>query len=116
MVGDRRPYIACLITIDADALTTWKANAGKSEALGIGDLRDDPDLIAEIQRAVDDANSAVSRAESIRRFRILDRDFTEAGGQLTPTLKLRRDVVLREFADEIESLYLATRPASGMAR
>jgi long-chain acyl-CoA synthetase len=116
VVGDRRPYIGCLITIDADALTTWKAKAGKNQTLTIGDLRDDDDLVAEIQRAVDDANTAVSRAESIRRFRILDRDFTEADGQLTPTLKLRRDVVLREFADDIESLYLATRPASGMAR
>jgi len=116
VVGDRRPYIACLITIDADALTTWKAKTGKSAVLGISELRDDADLVAEIQRAVDDANTAFSRAESIRRFRILDREFTEADGYLTPTLKLRRDVVLREFANEIESLYLATRPASGVAR
>jgi long-chain acyl-CoA synthetase len=65
----------------------------------------DPELIAEIQLAVDDANKAVSRAESIRRFRILGTDFTEASGQLTPTLKLRRDVVAREFAADIEALY-----------
>ena len=115
VVGDRRAYIACLITIDPEALTTWKTKVGKDPALGVEELRNDPDLLAEIQAAVTDANRVVSRAESIRRFRILDRDFTEAGGQLTPTLKLRRDVVMREFADDIEGLYLATEPGPGVA-
>ena len=78
-------------------------------------MRDDPDLLAEIDAAVADANRVVSRAESIRRFRILDRDFTEAGGQLTPTLKLRRSVVMTEFADDIEGLYLPPAPAPKMA-
>jgi long-chain acyl-CoA synthetase len=105
VVGDRRPYIASLITIDEDALATWKTKVGKDSALTLDQLRDDPDLLAEIGAAVEDANRVVSRAESIRRFRILDRDFTEAGGQLTPTLKLKRSVVLKEFADEIEALY-----------
>jgi long-chain acyl-CoA synthetase len=115
VVGDRRAYIACLITIDPEALTTWKTKVRKDPALGVEELRNDPDLLAEIQAAVTDANRVVSRAESIRRFRILDRDFTEAGGQLTPTLKLRRDVVMREFADDIEGLYLATEPGPGVA-
>jgi len=105
VVGDRRPYIAALITIDEEALATWKTKVGKDAALTLDQLRDDPDLLAEIGAAVEEANRVVSRAESIRRFRILDRDFTEAGGQLTPTLKLKRSVVLKEFAGEIEALY-----------
>ena len=113
VVGDRRPYIASLITIDGEALGTWKTKVGKDPSLGLAELRDDPDLLAEIDAAVEDANRVVSRAESIRRFRILDRDFTEAGGQLTPTLKLRRNVIMTEFADDIEGLYSPTAPAPG---
>ena len=65
----------------------------------------DPELIAEVQAAVDDANKAVSRAESIRKFRILSSDFTEASGHLTPSLKVKRSVVMKDFAAEIEILY-----------
>jgi long-chain acyl-CoA synthetase len=111
VVGDKRPYIACLITIDDAALTAWKTKVGRESTLGIEQLRDDTELIAEVQAAVDDANRAVSRAEAIRRFRILPVDFTEAGGQLTPTLKVRRSVVLQQFTADIEALY----PASGAA-
>ena len=68
-------------------------------------LTSDPDLLAELQAAVDDANQAVSRAESIRRFHVLDTDFTEQAGYLTPSLKLRRNVVTKDFADQIEALY-----------
>jgi long-chain acyl-CoA synthetase len=105
VVGDGRPYIACLVTLDPEALESWKRKHGKSADATVGDLAQDPELIAEIQLAVDDANKAVSRAESIRRFRILGTEFTEAAGQLTPTLKLRRNVVAREFAADIEALY-----------
>jgi long-chain acyl-CoA synthetase len=105
VVGDGRPYIACLVTLDPDALESWKRQHGKPADATALDLALDPDLIAEIQRAVDDANQAVSRAESIRRFRILGTDFTEASGELTPTLKVRRNVVAREFAADIEALY-----------
>jgi long-chain acyl-CoA synthetase len=105
VVGEGRPYIAALITLDRDGLETWKKQHGQPTGAGSGDPADDPELIAEIQRAVDEANKAVSRAESIRRFRILRTDFTEASGELTPTLKLRRDVVARDFAPDIEALY-----------
>jgi long-chain acyl-CoA synthetase len=114
VVGDRRHYVACLITIDPTALEAWKVKVGRESDLGIEQLRDDPELIAEIQAAVDDANRAVSRAESIRRFRILPVDFTEAGGQLTPTLKIKRSVVTQQFADEIEALYPTSGPAPEM--
>ena len=71
----------------------------------VADLREDPALLAEIQAAIDDANRAVSQAESIRRFMILGDDFTDAGGQLTPTLKVRRTIVMEQYAGHIATLY-----------
>jgi long-chain acyl-CoA synthetase len=103
VVGDNRPFIAALVTIDEDALGTWATDHGKSPA--VADLVDDGDLRAEIQRAVDDANQAVSKAEAIRSFTILSRDFTEDSGEITPTLKLKRNVVAKNRADDIDALY-----------
>jgi long-chain acyl-CoA synthetase len=105
VVGDNRPFVACLITLDADALDFWKQQHGKPAGATPADLADDPELTAEIQAAVDDANKAVSRAESIRKFRILSSDFTEASGHLTPSLKVKRSLVSKDFAAEIELLY-----------
>ncbi len=102
VIGDGRPYIACLITLYPEALEFWKQQHGRPAD---ADVRDDPELIADIQLAVDDANEAVSRAESIRRFRILAADFTEANGYLTPSLKVRRNLVIRDYADDINALY-----------
>jgi long-chain acyl-CoA synthetase len=105
VVGDGRPYIGVLITIDPDAIGPWKEHNSKPAGATIADLRNDPDLLAEIQAAVDDANKAVSRAESIRRFRILDRDFTQDDGHLSAKLSLKRQVVAKDFAADIEALY-----------
>ncbi len=105
VVGDNRPFVACLITLDPEALDFWKQQHGKPAEASPADLADDAELIADLQAAVDDANTAVSRAESIRKFRILSSDFTEASGHLTPSLKVKRGVVAKDFADEIESLY-----------
>jgi long-chain acyl-CoA synthetase len=105
VVGDQQPYIGCLITIDQDAFGPWKAMKGKPADATVADLCEDPDLVKEIQEAVDDANKAVSRAESIRKFRILPQDFTEASGELTPSMKLRRSVVLKQYADEVAAIY-----------
>ncbi len=104
VVGDARPYIAALVTIDEEALPGWLEARGK-ERRPLADLVEDADLVGEVQSAVDSANKAVSRAEAIKRFRILTVDFTEAGGQLTPKQSLKRAVVLKEFAAEVESLY-----------
>ncbi len=109
VIGDGKPYIACLITLDAEALEHWKQQHGRPAQATARDLADDPELLAEIQAAVDDANKAVSRAESIRKFRILDTDFTEESGHLTPSLKVRRNVVLKDFSADIEALYAAPR-------
>ncbi len=105
VVGDERPYVAALVTIDEEAFEAWKRQHGKPSGGSVAELRQDPDLEAEIQRAVDEANEAVSRAESIRRFRILPEDFTEESGHLTPTLKVKREAVARDFSGEIETLY-----------
>ncbi|MGH3711407.1 MAG: AMP-dependent synthetase/ligase [Pseudonocardiaceae bacterium] len=105
VVGDKQPFIAALITLDAEALPAWRAEHGNPASNTAVDLIDDADLRAAVQRAVDNANKAVSRAEMIRKFRILPVDFTEEGGQLTPSLKIKRAVVAKEFATEIEALY-----------
>jgi long-chain acyl-CoA synthetase len=105
VVGDARPYIAALVTIDPDSLPVWKAEHGKDHDAPLTALLDDPDLVTSVQHAVDDANKAVSQAESIRRFRILPVDWTEETGQLTPSMKLKRAVVMNEFAADVEALY-----------
>jgi len=105
VVGDGRPYVTVLVTIDEETLPYWKKQHGKADDATLAELKDDPEFTADIQQAVDEANKAVSRAEAIRRFRVLDTDFTEAGGQLTPSLKLRRSVVVKECAADIEALY-----------
>jgi long-chain acyl-CoA synthetase len=104
VVGDMQPYIAALVTLDPESLPAWAEHLGKSSAK-VADLVDDPDLLAAVQAAVDDANQAVSKAESIRKFTVLTYDWTEEGGQLTPSLKLKRNVVMRECQAEIAALY-----------
>ena len=105
VVGDQKPFIAALVTIDPEAIEGWKERTGKDPQAGVADLVDDPDLRAEVQAAIDEANKAVSKAEAIRKFCILPVDFTEDTGELTPTLKLKRKVVAEKFAADIEALY-----------
>ena len=104
VVGDNQPFIAALVTLDPDALKAWVAN-NKKDGAAIGDLVNDPDLIAVVQTAVDEANKAVSKAESIRKFTLLTNDFTIAGGHLTAKLSVKRHVVAKEFAKEIDALF-----------
>jgi long-chain acyl-CoA synthetase len=105
VVGDNKPFIGCLVTIDPEAFPAWKAANGKPGSASVGDLADDADLRATIQGAVDEANKAVSKAESIRAFRILPDDFTEESGHMTPSLKLKRAIVMKDFASDVEALY-----------
>jgi long-chain acyl-CoA synthetase len=104
VVGDGKPFVAALVTLDPDTLPDWMERHGKTG--GLANLVDDPDLTSEVQDAIDEANAAVSRAEAIRKFAILPVDWTEETGELTPTLKLKRDVVMRAYHDQIEALYL----------
>ncbi|WP_029115073.1 long-chain fatty acid--CoA ligase [Mycobacterium sp. URHB0044] len=107
-VGDGEPFIAALITIDPEAFPGWKSRNGKDAGASVGDLAEDPDLMAEVDLAVKEANQAVSKAEAIRKFRILAVDFTEDTGELTPTMKVKRKVVAEKFASDIAALYAKT--------
>jgi long-chain acyl-CoA synthetase len=117
VVGDGQPFIAALVTVDREALPGWRKRHGKPEGDpdqdgAAADLVDDPELRGEIAAAVEEANRAVSRAEQIRKFRILPGDFTEEGGELTPTLKVKRKVVMERYADDVAALYSGvTQPA-----
>jgi long-chain acyl-CoA synthetase len=103
VVGDGRPFIGALLTLDRETVPTWAEQRGKSA--DVDKLVDDPEPRAEIDTAVGEANKAVSKAESIRKFTILRDEWSEEGGQLTPSLKLRRTVVMRDYVDEVEALY-----------
>ncbi|CAM3945401.1 long-chain fatty acid--CoA ligase [Kibdelosporangium persicum] len=105
VVGDGKSYIAALITIEPDYFAYWKSTNGKPESATVADLVDDPDLNAEIQRAVDEGNLAVSKAESVRRFRILTTEFSPETGHLTPSLKLKRSVIMADFRADVDALY-----------
>ena len=104
VVGDQKPFIGALITLDAEMLPGWLANHGLP-AMSVAEAAADPEVVAAINRAVLRANEAVSRAESIRRFLVLDTDFTVANGYLTPSLKTKRRQILKDFADVVEDLY-----------
>ncbi|MET7632031.1 AMP-dependent synthetase/ligase [Streptomyces sp. NPDC001773] len=104
VVGDNRPFITALITLEPEGLLHWR-QMRKKQDVPIRELVADEELRGALQRAIDEANRLVSRAESIRKFVVLPVDFTEEGGHLTPSLKLKRDAILRDFEAEIEALY-----------
>lgn len=110
VVGDNRPYVAALITLDPEALAHWLAVRGLPADTPLADLVEDSRLRADVQKAVDHANQAVSRAESIRAFALIEGEFTEDNGLLTPSLKLKRNVATAAYAEDIEALY--ARPKS----
>ena len=105
VVGDQRPFISALVTLDPEMLPTWLANNGLEATMSLADASKNAAVRAEVQRAVDAANSRVSRAESIRKFTILDSEWTEASGHLTPKLSIKRNVIMNDFADEIAAIY-----------
>lgn len=105
VVGDKQPFIGALITIDPEFFPSWKESHGKPASAEVADLIEDAELLAEIQAVVDEANKSVSKAEAIRKFRVLPVDFTEAGGEMTPSLKLKRSVVATTYASDIDAIY-----------
>ena len=105
VVGDQKPYIAALVTIDQEALAAWSGLAGLPAGMTLAEAAAHPRVREEIAGAVAEANKAVSNAEAIKRYEILDVDWTEEAGQLTPSLKLKRNVVMAEFAEEVVRLY-----------
>ena len=105
VVGDKRPFIGALVTLDAEMLPVWLENQKEDPKMTIAQAAKHPAVIAEVQSAIDRANRHVSRAESIRKFVILDTEFTEASGHLTPKMSIKRDNIMRDFADRIEEIY-----------
>jgi long-chain acyl-CoA synthetase len=108
VVGDQKPFIAALLTLDQEMYPGWAKNHGL-DGVSFTQARTNPAVLEELQRAVDDANKSVSKAESIRKFAVLEDDFTEENGYLTPSLKLKRNVVMKDFHDQVESLYSGGR-------
>lgn len=102
VVGDGKPFVGLLVTLDEEAVSRWKQARNIPESRTITDLAIDPTLRAEIQDAINATNSMVSHAEAIKKFYILDRDLTEEADELTPTMKVKRNVVARRYADAIE--------------
>jgi long-chain acyl-CoA synthetase len=93
------------VTIDEEAFPSWKAAHGKPDSASVADLAQDDDLRATIQGAIDEANKAVSKAEAIKAFRILGDDWTVESGEITPSLKVKRNVVAETYAKDIDALY-----------
>ncbi|MCW3494766.1 AMP-dependent synthetase/ligase [Microbacterium sp. SSM24] len=105
VVGDQKPFISALITLDPEMLPTWLANNDLPGDMSLTDASKNEAVRAEVQRAIDHANKSVSRAESIRKFTILDSEWTEASGHLTPKMSIKRNVIMDDFAGAIEELY-----------
>jgi long-chain acyl-CoA synthetase len=112
VVGDQKPFIGALVTLDPEMLPVWAGNNGLDPKISLADAAVDPAIRAEIQTAIDAANTRVSRAESIRKFVILPVEFTEKSGHLTPKLSIKRHVILADFADQVEQLYAAAPAAA----
>jgi len=115
VVGDQKPFISALITLDDEMLPVWLNNNGEDATQSVEEAATNPKVIAEVQRAVDHANATVSRAESIRKFVILPHDLTEASGHLTPKLSIKRNVILKDYADTIEGIYDGAPATEGVA-
>ncbi|GAA0994489.1 AMP-dependent synthetase/ligase [Subtercola frigoramans] len=113
VVGDQKPFISALITLDPEMLPAWLANNGQKADLSLSEASQNPAVLAEIQRAVDAANKLVSRAESIRKFVVLSQELTEESGHLTPKLTIKRAVIVKDFAPTIESIYSSAPSTSG---
>ncbi|WP_438855835.1 AMP-dependent synthetase/ligase [Agromyces sp. M3QZ16-3] len=113
VVGDQKPFISALVTLDPEMLPVWLNNHGEDAGMSVDEAATNPAVLAEVQRAIDAANENVSRAESIRKFAILPIEFTEDSGHLTPKMSIKRNVILDDFSAEIEGLYSGAPATEG---
>ena len=105
VVGDNRPFVAALVSLDSEMLPLWLGNKGLDKTMSLAEAAKRPEVLAEIQLAVDRVNKNFSRAESIRKFVIIPSELSEDSGHLTPSLKIKREVVMRDFAPQIDGIY-----------
>ncbi|NQX33520.1 AMP-dependent synthetase/ligase [Herbiconiux sp. VKM Ac-2851] len=115
VVGDQRPFISALITLDSEMLPVWLNNNGQDATMSLTEAAVNPAVLAEIQRAVDTANALVSRAESIRKFVVLTDEFTEDSGHLTPKMSIKRNVILKDYAAVVDGIYSAAPATEGQS-
>ena len=114
-MGDQKPFVSALVTLDSEMLPVWLNNKGEDAQMSLADAAKNPKVIAEVQSAIDVANGRVSRAESIRKFVILPSEFTEASGHLTPKMSIKRHVITKDFTDVIDGLYSAAPETQGIS-
>jgi len=105
VIGDAKPFIGAIVSLDSEMLPIWLANHDGDNTMTVAQASKSPIVVAAIQNAIDEANKLVSRAESIRKFVVIDRELTEASGHLTPSLKLKRSVVMNDFAWAVDEIY-----------
>jgi long-chain acyl-CoA synthetase len=105
VIGDQRPFVAALLSLDPEMMPAWLANNGQPADLTLAQAAKNPKVLQELQKAVDDVNATVSKAESIRKFEVIESELSEKSGHLTPSLKIKREVVTRDFAPIIEQIY-----------
>jgi long-chain acyl-CoA synthetase len=111
VLGEGKPFIAALVTIDEDALPQWAAHHGLPAGITVAEAADNPTVIAAVQSVIDKANESVSHAEAVKSFRIVATDFTETSGHLTPSLKVKRAQVLKDYDGVVEEIYSVAKPA-----
>lgn len=112
VVGDQKPFVSALISLDAEMLPIWLANNGGDKTMSLADAAKSPLVLAEVQRAVDRVNKNFSKAESIRKFVVIGSELTEETGHLTPSLKIKREIVMRDYSPIVEEMY-DSNPATG---
>ena len=105
VIGDNRPFVACIISLDSEMLPIWAGTHGLSKQITIAEAASHPVVIAEVQAAVDRVNKTVSKAEAIKKFVILEQELTLESGHITPSLKVKRNAVNADFAKQIEEIY-----------
>jgi long-chain acyl-CoA synthetase len=105
VIGDQRPFVAALLSLDPEMMPAWLANNGQPADLTLAQAAKNPKVLQELQKAVDEVNATVSKAESIRKFEVIESELSEKSGHLTPSLKIKREVVTRDFAPIIEQIY-----------
>lgn len=105
VIGDQRPFVAALLSLDTEMLPIWLANKGQKSDLTLTQAAQNPVVLSELQRKVDEVNEGVSNAEAIKKFAVIESELTEESGHLTPSMKIKREIVTRDFAPIIDEIY-----------